>query len=227
MKLLTRIGATLTASADSAVARFENHEAIGEALLERCRRGVAEARLAERRHARAAERLAARRVAAETEIARWTERARAQAYTDEATALACLERRRRARGTLARLDAEIARHEAAREPLVERVRELETRLDRLTIQHESLRSRATLARAESAVRDAGRDDDAVDTVFDRWETAVDVAELRAGHAAGSGGARADDGSDDPLAARLEGEETRRALAEELRALRDEGGEGGR
>jgi len=85
MKILSRISATLAAGASDTVARFENHEAIGAAAIERCRRAVAAARLGERQHQRAAERFTDRRATAMADVESWSARAAEHAHSDDDT----------------------------------------------------------------------------------------------------------------------------------------------
>ena len=223
MNIFTRISASLSATADKTVSRFENHEAIGAAAIERCRRAVAEARLAERQHQRASERFADRRITAVADIERWTERAAREADSDERTALACLERRQQARQVLESLDAEIERHQMSGENLSQRVRDLESRLDARSTQHATLASRSRLAHADAAINTVDDTTNGIDSLFDRWEASVDVAEMRTSkhedHLPQSS-------SVDPLEARMEHEERQQKLAEELDALKGEAARGG-
>ena len=216
MKILSRISATLAAGASDTLARFENHEAIGAAAIERCRRAVAAARLGERQHQRAAERFTDRRATAMADVESWSARAAEHAHSDDRTALACLERKHQAAQVLEHLDEEILRHTNSGHAIARRVRELESRLDTVTRQHATLSSRATAARADAAMAAVDTSADGIEDVFDRWESTVDVAEMRTEH---NNKRHLDTVEADPLATRLEQEERQQTLAAELEELK--------
>lgn len=217
MSLFKRVTATITATADRTVSRFENHEAVSEAALEGARRAIAEARAGVRRHERAGAELEAAREVARRDLELWTRRAREHAAHDD-TALACLARRREAHERVAALDARLETHAADGARLVERTASLERRHDGLARRHEALRSRASLVRAEGAIDELEPRESRLDDVLERWETSVDAEELRTRPAAPAGPAASP--LETSLSARLEREERERALRDELAALRE-------
>jgi len=227
MNLFARISTTLSATAGHTVARFENHEAIGRAALDRAHEGVARARAVERRHARQGDALTERCTGTRAAIDDWGRRAREA--PDDVTALQCLQRRHDERERLAALDETRHRHAADACRLSGRVRELERGLDTMAERYRALASRETLARADHAVERIA--DTRVDELFERWETRVDVAEMAGGCGPGrerlagdTGYGDRQDRGDDTFESRFVDEERRRRLVDELRALRAENGE---
>ena len=216
MSLIKRVTATITATADRTVSRFENHEAVSEAALESARRAVAEARAAVRRHDRAGAELTAAREAAGRDAALWARRAREHAADDD-VALACLSRRGEADGRARSLARRLEAHAADGTALRDRTATLERRHDALVRRHETLRSRSSLARAERTVDEIEPQEARLDDVLERWETSVDAEELRTRPAAPA--RAASESLETSLSARLEREERDRALRDELAALR--------
>ncbi len=179
MNLFTRITATLGATADSAVSRFENHDAIAESALVPARQAVTKARIRHNHLRKAGDDIRQRLSSAQTEADRWTERARKLAETDEQKALECLEYRRSSLDLVSSLGDELAAHEAMEESLTNRLTQMQQRLDGMTHQRNAMRSRESLAKATDVLdRIDTASEHGVDAIFERWEVSISDTEMR-------------------------------------------------
>lgn len=180
MKLFTRIAATLNASAESAVARFENHDAIAESALQSIRREVAQSRVRLQRIKRDGEQLRHQCQVLQERIGQWTHRARACAAENETRALACLERRGACQQQLKQTQQMLVDHEALEARMQDRVEQIQQRLEQATLQRNELRSRESIARAGKALDPFNaKADQGIDDVLDRWESSIGEDELHA------------------------------------------------
>lgn len=219
MKLFTRLTASISAEADRAVSRFENHDAIAAAAVRSAKESVTAARV---RHARLQREGARQReslAALQQDEARWTERARASADSDEANALACLERRRITRMKAQDFRRTLNAHDSLEAEMADRLASLERRLTEITHRRDTLRSRESIVRAGEVLDTITRDDGAgIEDVFERWEVRIaDTGSARDLH--DDGMTRSDDDSLERRYAALEHEASLKA---ELGALVDDG-----
>ncbi len=83
MNLFTRITATLGTTADSAVSRFENHDAIAQSALVRARQAMTKARIRYNHLRSAVDGIRSRLDSANHNVEQWTSRARKLAASDE------------------------------------------------------------------------------------------------------------------------------------------------
>lgn len=164
---------SLVSRVDWMVSQVENHEAVAKSAIRDVRRAAARARVQLTRVRADGEELA-RNHAEQREAERlWRERARECGDADEAKALECLRRARRAgrrREELARRQEEHGRVESQ---LAKDVGVIEERLTHLHERHNLLRTRESRAHALATVRDASElGDGDVGDLFERWETQV-------------------------------------------------------
>ncbi|MGQ7848416.1 PspA/IM30 family protein [Granulosicoccus sp. 3-233] len=210
MKLFTRISATLNAGAESAVSRFENHEAIAESVLKSIRQNASEARVRHQRVVRDGQDLRRSIQNLNQQIEQWSSRARACATDDESRALACLERRASCRKQLAQAEEALRQHMALEARASSDLEKMQTRLEQVTLQRNQLRSRESVAKATRAL-DAvdGQGSAGINELFERWEVVIGESEILSEAAATT---------TDPLAREFENEEQCVQLRGELEEL---------
>ena len=179
MNLLTRITATIGATAETAVSRFENHEAIAQSALVEARQAVAKARIRHQRLAKSVGDIRSTIQTSEAQINQWTIRAQKLAQSDENRALECLTERQRCREKLTKDTQNLAQHETLEAELADRLKRLETRLQTMVNQCNEMRSRESLAQATQVMdRVDNKSRDGVDAIFERWELNISDAEIR-------------------------------------------------
>lgn len=179
MNLFTRITATLGATADQAVSRFENHEAIAESALKQVRHSLVTAKVQHTRVTRDGGELRARLAELHKDEALWTRRAREIAPDNEQKALDCLGHRRRCREQLAQTQERLSRHELLESDVHARLREIERRLEQINQQRNQMRTRESVAKAMDVMGRVEADgQDSVEAVFDRWEISIGETEMR-------------------------------------------------
>jgi len=178
MNLFTRISATLGATADNAVSRFENHDAIAQTALAEARQALASARIRHQRLMRSTDEIRANLETAEEQVQQWTLRAQKLATTDEARAMQCLEQRQLSRQQVNSHLLNLCKHEDMASSMANRLEQMETRLRNMVGQRDEMRSRESLARATRVmdrIDNQGRD--GVDAIFERWELTIGETEI--------------------------------------------------
>lgn len=210
MKLFTRISATLNAGAESAVSRFENHEAIADSALKAIRQNVSEARVRHQRVVRDGQQIRNSIQSLKVQIDQWSERARASASDDESRALACLERRASCRKQLAQAEDALQQHLTLEAQASCRLEQMQARLEQITLQRNQLRSRESVAKASRALNAVdGNGDSGINELFERWEVNIGESEIHNEvHAC----------APDPLAHEFETAEKQDSLQHELEEL---------
>ncbi|MFK7996096.1 MAG: PspA/IM30 family protein [Granulosicoccus sp.] len=179
MNLFSRITATIGATAETAVSRFENHDAIAQSALIEARQAVAKARIRHQRLKRSVEDIRKSLDDTEKQVEQWTVRAKKIAITDEVRALQCVEQRQLSREQLENHKQNLSKHEALEADMAGRLKEMETRLQSMTSQRDEMRSRESIARATQVMdRIDNHSRDGVDAVFERWELAISDSEVR-------------------------------------------------
>lgn len=178
MKLFTRISATLNAGAESAVSRFENHEAIADSALKSIRLNVSEARVRHQRVVRDGQEIQRTIQELKGQIEQWSDRARSCAAEDEGRALACLERRSVSREQLAQAEQAFGQHMALESQARSRLEKMQTRLEQVTLQRNHLRSRESVAKATRALNAVdGNGASGINELFERWEVTIGDSEV--------------------------------------------------
>lgn len=179
MKLFTRIAATLNASTESAVARFENHDAITESALKKIRQTVSEARVRHERVVRDGQEIQRTIATLDEQIEQWTERARFSAAEDESRALACLDRRATCRTQLIHANESLAQHVLLESQTSDRLERMQLRLEQINLQRNQLRSREAVAKATQAIDsvDGSAPSAGINELFERWEVSIGESEI--------------------------------------------------
>ena len=209
MSLIRRISATISSSVDRAVSRVENHDAIVNAALRDTQQAAARSRVRLERVRRDGHALKNRYQSLQVAAARWTERAKSVAVTDEAKALECLRRRRECAAQLDHLEDAIEKHEALEARITEQVKKIEERIGEVSQQRNMMRSRQSVVEALRAINDIeGVSHGELDDTFDRWEINLGETEILLGA----------NPSTDPLETAFMAEEDADALRAELDAL---------
>jgi len=178
MSLFTRITATIGATADKAVSQFENHEAIADSALAQARQAVVKARMRHSTLQRTGADIKGRIEKLDAHIEQWTDRARRHAATDESKALECLALRQECQQTLESLTKGYEKHEVLEATMLQRVNDMEQRLQAMMRQRDEMRSRESVAKANAVMDRIGpQGNDAVDAVFERWEMSISDSEI--------------------------------------------------
>lgn len=212
MKTIKRITTSLFANFDWAVTQIENHEALVNAALREIQHAGAKARVQLGRVRQDGDRMKRKLTELSEADALWTERALRCGATDEAKALECLRRKKKANSERLELEAQIAGHARLEENLANDLEAIEKRIEELKRKRNTLRTRESTAEALSAMQsqDAGLIAE-LDDVLDRWEIKVSTYESSD---VGNTCAKA-------LETELENEEEEAALRAELSALQQE------
>ena len=181
MSLIRRISATLTSSVDRAVSKVENHDAIVNAALKDTQHAAARSRVRLERIRKDGQALNNRYESLRNAEARWTERARNIAASDEAKALECLRRRRDCENQRRALKDSIEKHNELEARISEQVKKIEARISEVTQQRNMMRSRQSVADAMRAIHDIeGVSYTGVEDTFDRWEINLGETEIMVG-----------------------------------------------
>lgn len=228
-----RLMASVSAGFEDFVTRVENHEAVADCAIDELRKAAARVRVQQARTATQLKRLEEQIGRLEAEAERWRTRALrvADAATvdtsgtggngvaDEAKAIECVRRARRAELEIDALATQRDRYRVLTEELQGRLRELERRLGEAQLRRTALSSRAARARTLRSVERCGPEE-SLEAVFDRWDTVVIADEYRDGVDPLDGPE-----PEDMLDREFADEEDLAALREDLAALRARAGAG--
>lgn len=178
MNLFTRITATIGATAETAVSRFENHDAIAQSALVEVRQALAKAGIRHRGLARTLEDIRSSIKDCEKRIEQWTTRAQQLARSDESRALQCLEQRQICREQLDNYTKNLSKHEVIEARMAEKLKHMNARLQGMTNQRNEMRSRESIAKATKVMdRVDNQSNDGVEAIFERWELNISDAEV--------------------------------------------------
>ncbi len=168
---IKRLVASVSAGFEDFVSKVENHEAVADCVIDDVRRATAQVKVQKNRTDAVIARTERQADTLEKDEQRWNERAVKLADSDGFRALECVRRARQAAEQRATLLEQLEEHRGLAADLGSRLAGLEQRLAELQLKRTALSSRA--ARAQT-LRKADRPGacESVDTVFDRWETAV-------------------------------------------------------
>jgi len=184
MTLFKRFSATVYSRLDQAIGQIENHDAVVDATVREVRHAAATAKVRLARVHAGRQRLGDKLQALHASDARWTERARRVGRDDEATAIACLDRRQQCRQQIANLEATLNQHEDLQRRLSADVECIEARVREISQQRDLMRARQSTAEAQRAMgaldTHGGID---LDDTFERWEVQITETELAAGSVA--------------------------------------------
>lgn len=210
MKTIRRITTGLFANFDWAVTQIENHEALVNAAMREIQHAASKAKVQLARVKQDGERMRQRVKSLQDSEALWAERAVRCSALDQAKALECLRRRKKALAEIAELETQLKNHARLEEDLCKDLENIERRIEELRRKRNTLRTRESTAEALAAFQsqDAGLIAE-LDDVFDRWE--IKVGSYETISSCSSGSERA-------LEAEFAGAEEENALKAELDAL---------
>ena len=113
--------------------------------------------------------------------ARWGDRARSLADSDEAKALECLRRRKDCESQLNHLTDSIEKHDELEGRIAEQVKKIEARVSEVAHQRNMMRSRQSVADAMRIINNIeGVSYGEVEDTFDRWEINLGETEILMG-----------------------------------------------
>jgi phage shock protein A len=212
MSLIRRISTSITSSVDRAVSRVENHDAIINAALRDTQQAAARSRVRLERVRKDGQALKTRHGNLKVAIARWTERARSIAATDEGKALECLRRRKDCEAQLQNLEVSIEKHDELEARIAEQVKNIEVRIGEVAQQRNMMRSRQSVAEAMRTINNIeGVSYGEIEDTFDRWEINLGETEILMGASSPA----------DPLDSAFLAEEDQAELRAELSELLNE------
>ncbi|HEY6560390.1 MAG TPA: PspA/IM30 family protein [Polyangiaceae bacterium] len=169
----------VVAGIDSLIVQVENHEALATSALNDLEHGVARSKVQLLRVERDGRALTQALCEEREAVVRWRDRARRD--EDEARALECLRRYKRAEARAAELTHNHAEHQRIEQALKRDVQTLERRLSELRQQRNTMRTRQSRAEAFAAVQgNAALESGELDSIFEHWETRVAESEVASG-----------------------------------------------
>ncbi len=169
----------VVSSIDEFVVQIENHEAQVTSALRELEQAVARAKVQLLRVERDGKALDQSVTDEREAVVRWRERALRE--PQEARALECLRRHKRAEARARELEQRLLEHQRVEQQLRRDVRALETRLVELREQRNLMRTRQSRADAFGVVQGAaGFGTLELGDVFERWETRVTESEVASG-----------------------------------------------
>ena len=177
MTFFKRITATFGASVEGFVSRVENHDAIIQQGIKECRQAVAKTRVQLKRIHQDGENLQQQIKTTQTNIKQWQTRA-IDAIENEEKALSCMQRKRQCEQKLKQLESSQTQQHKLEDQVRNNLTLLEHRLEDITRQRNSMRSRQATAEAMRVVHrieNSGSLD--LDDVFERWEINVSDNEI--------------------------------------------------
>jgi phage shock protein A len=179
MRRLTRWKAGIFSHFDSFASRIENHDGLIAAAVREAQDARARARVQLARVHRDGERMAQRLDELRGAEESWSGRALRTAHDDEARALECLRRRKRAHRERVELEKQLASHAKTEAQLRADLERVDERIERLKQQRNLLRTRQSRAEALAATQcEDGTVDPEIDDILERWEIKITSTETR-------------------------------------------------
>ena len=219
MQLFKRISSTVLASVDKVIGEVENHDAVVDSMLKEMKGARAQCQVRLNRVANDGEKMQNDFAKLVDQEKQWTNRAeklsQEEGQVSEQKALACLERRRKTREQISKLEQRLAEHTQLKTQLQTQLKSIDDRFVEINNKKHVLQSQQSVAevnRVVAAVTGSGVSD--IDATLDRWE--ISIAKMDANTDLGVGISEA---NVDDLAAEFEKSESQQQLMEELSALR--------
>lgn len=210
MRRFQRFTATCVSRFDRVVSQIENHDGLVSAAIRESEEARSRARVQLGRVRRDSTRMAQRRGELSERADRWQERALRVSGEDEARALECLRRRKRALQELAALGQQLEQHAHIEDQIRGDMGRVDERIEALRQKRNVLRTRQSRAEALTLACDEdGHLAGEIDEILERWETKVSHLEYRGDCSLAV---------DDDLDAGFSSEEEQTELREELAAL---------
>lgn len=208
MKALRRLIVGLQANFDWMASQLENHEALVDSAIREVQRARAKAKVQLATVTRDGHDLALKLEQAKNDIEVWKDRAIKIEKQDEAKALECLRRKRRAEKERQYYEQELKDHSRIEANLQADIRKITEKLDSLSRQRNILRTRQSRANALQAaqVQDTGILSD-IESIIERWEIQITETEC------------CTNDNDDTFEDDFNSEEERALLRAELESLR--------
>ncbi len=174
-----RLIASFGASFENFVSKVENHEAVADCVIADVRAAAAKLRVQINRIQQQLQRMGGERDKLLAEQNRWRQRSLKLADSDEQRSLQCVRQFRLSNDRLQQVEHQLAEYRAMNTRLQKILADVERRLEQLQLRKTALSSRSARA---SVLADTQRCDDleAMERVFERWETAVLEDEYREG-----------------------------------------------
>ena len=210
MRRFQRFTATCVSRFDRVVSQIENHDGLVSAAIRESEEARARARVQLGRVRRDSTRMGQRQAELSERADRWQERALRVSGEDEARALECLRRRKRALHELAALGRQLEQHAHIEDQIRADMGRVDERIEALRQKRNVLRTRQSRAEALTLACDEdGHLAGEIDEILERWETKVSHLEYRGDCTLSV---------DDDLDASFSSEEEQTELREELAAL---------
>lgn len=178
MNIFKRWTASVSSRVDWMVSQVENQEALVNSALKEARQSAARAKVQLGRVRRDGEVLRSKHRETEQAVIVWRERAVKANATDEAKALECLRRSKRAEQQQEQVRRRLDEHEQIEQQLAKDVNSMEEQLAALVEKRNLMRTRQSRAEAVQSIQ-GGSESLAtdLDDIFERWETRVTEKEI--------------------------------------------------
>lgn len=178
MALFKRTFTSLYTKIDQLVGEIENHDALIQAAITEQKQKIAAAKVQLRRLQDNDKRLQEKATQYTLDESRWASRAVREAGTNEAQALACLQRRQKLRLQLEKITAMQKEYHQSSAQMKSNIARCEQELESMVQKHEIMRARQSTADAMHVVNRAGAADlNDISTCFDRWEIRISQGEM--------------------------------------------------
>lgn len=173
MNLFTRLYATVNSKMDAAVSHIENHDAVVAVALKDTQAAIAKAKIRHTQLRRESDALMKRIEHCTAQHEMWEQRAKKIATTDEAGALECLARRNRYQQEAQETKALLTRNQEVERQIAGNIRTMESKLQAMQQQHQTMRSRQSTAEAMRILQDISEArPESLDATFDKWEMKI-------------------------------------------------------
>jgi phage shock protein A len=180
MNLFKRLSVSVRSQLDEAVSRIENHDAVIDAALQESRDAMARLKLQQSRTQRKIQSIDTQLETLQRVEKNWVRRAKSLAKSDEAQALACLERRDRCRQQIEQLNSQRQQSTEMEFRLGQQLLKLEQKLARDEQRLQEYRGRDLSAKAEHAMQEVmGSESLNLEQAFERWELDITRKEIGA------------------------------------------------
>ena len=177
---IKRLAATVSATFDDALSKIENHEAVADCVIDDCRKAVGKIRVQKNRAQAEVNMLGAKLIEQKNDQQKWQERAlrcaEGCADTDEAKALACLQKAEQLDGQIQLVKEQLSQHEGLVQELSASLSQAEHQLQTLTLKRSALAARGAASQSKRRV-DKLQGNSSAQELFDRWEANVVSEEL--------------------------------------------------
>lgn len=183
MSIFKRTLTTVYSHIDQMVSEIENHDALIKAAINEQRKKLASAKVQLSKVEGRERRIQAQLIQLQKDNERWGQRAVQAAASDEANALACMQRRKANGQQQEKLQAMLQEYRQTAARMGQDIKHCDEELQALSRKHELLRARQSTNEALTVINDmSGARIEELENSFERWETTILQNEILADNA---------------------------------------------